>query len=66
MPDDSAHGSEVIRAVQQKLGTEADGLIGTNTIKALQAHFGTVQDGSITESSSCVTALQKALNNNTF
>ena len=56
----------MIRAVQQKLGTEADGLIGTNTIKALQAHFGTVEDGSITESSSCVKALQEALNNNTF
>ena len=56
----------MIRAVQQKLGTEADGLIGTNTIKALQAHFGTVEDGSITKSSSCVKALQEALNNNTF
>ena len=65
-PDDSAQGSEMIRAVQQKLGTEADGLIGTNTIKALQAHFGTVEDGSITKSSSCVKALQEALNNNTF
>ena len=64
--DSLATGSTVIEALQQRLGVTADGLIGTNTIMALQAHFGTVQDGSITESSSCVTALQKALNNNTF
>jgi len=64
--DSSATGSEVIRAVQRKVGVEADGLIGPNTIKAIQGHFGTVQDGCFSDQSSCVMALQKALNNGTF
>ena len=41
VPEASATGSEVIRAVQQKVGAEVDGLIGPNTIKAIQKHFGT-------------------------
>ena len=66
VPEASATGSEVIRAVQQKVGAQADGLIGPNTIKAIQKHFGTVQDGCFSEQSSCIMALQKALNNGTF
>ena len=56
----------MIRAVQRKVGVEADGLIGPNTIKAIQGHFGTTQDGCFSDQSSCVMALQKALNNGTF
>ena len=66
VPDGSASGCEVIRAVQQKVGAQADGLIGPNTIKAIQKHFGTTQDGCFSDQSSCVMALQKALNNGTF
>jgi len=62
VPEGSATGSEVIRQVQQKVGAEVDGLIGPNTIKAIQKHFGTVQDGCFSEQSSCIMALQKALN----
>jgi len=66
VPDSSANGCEVIRAVQQKVGAQADGLIGPNTIKAIQGHFGTVQDGCFSDQSSCVMAMQKALNNGSF
>jgi len=66
VPEGSATGSEVIRQVQQKVGAEVDGLIGPNTIKAIQKHFGTVQDGCFSEQSSCIMALQKALNSGTF
>jgi len=66
VPEGSATGSEVIRQVQQKVGAEVDGLIGPNTIKAIQKHFGTVQDGCFSEQSSCIMALQKALNEGKF
>lgn len=66
VPEASATGSEVIRAVQQKVGAEVDGLIGPNTIKGIQKHFGTTQDGCFSEQSSCIMALQKKLNSGTF
>ena len=37
--DDDAEGSQVIEALQEKLGVEADGLIGPDTITALQEHL---------------------------
>ena len=64
--DSAATGSEVIRAVQGRVGVDADGLIGPNTIKAIQGHFGTTQDGCFSDQSSCIMALQKALNSGTF
>ena len=66
VPEKSATGSEVIRQVQRKVGVDSDGLIGPNTIKAIQKHFGTPQDGSFSEQSSCIMALQKALNAGEF
>lgn len=37
--DADAEGSQVIEALQEKLGVEADGLIGPDTIAALQEHL---------------------------
>ena len=37
--DDPDYGSEVISALQQKLGVEVDGFIGPDTISALQQHL---------------------------
>lgn len=37
--DDNAEGSQVIEALQEKLGVEEDGLIGPDTITALQKHL---------------------------
>ena len=61
--DSQATGSTVIKALQQRLGVGADGLIGTNTIKALQGYCGTPQDGYFSEGSACIMELQKKLNN---
>lgn len=37
--DDPEYGSEVISALQQKLGVEVDGIVGPDTISALQQHL---------------------------
>lgn len=37
--DDPDYGSEVISALQQKLGVEVDGIFGPDTISALQQHL---------------------------
>lgn len=55
--------SELIKAIQKKVGANVDGWIGTNTIKKMQAYFRTVQDGYISNPSDCVKAFQKWLNN---
>lgn len=64
--DNPQGGSQMVTAIQQKVGSRADGYIGPNTIKALQSYLGTTVDGCISNPSLCVTALQKALNNNSF
>lgn len=38
-------GSDVVRAIQHRLGLVADGYLGPNTIKAIQRHLGLVADG---------------------
>ena len=59
-------GADVISKLQAKVGAAADGLIGPGTITAIQAHFGTTQDGVLSEQSSSIMALQKALNEGKF
>ncbi|MDN6409502.1 MAG: peptidoglycan-binding protein, partial [Tetragenococcus halophilus] len=59
-------GSNVIRALQAKLGLPQDGNLGPATVRALQAHLGTTQDGQISPRSNAVKAMQHALNNGTF
>lgn len=62
--DNTLKGSNVIKALQKKLGVTQDGLLGQATIKALQKKFKTTQDGVISPTSNVVKALQKALNKN--
>lgn len=57
-------GSELIRAVQARLGLTQDGLLGPATIKAIQRHYGLTQDASFGPAT--VKALQRALNKGTF
>lgn len=59
-------GSNVVRAMQKKLGVEADGYFGPKTLTALQKRLGTIQDGKLSRPSLVVKALQKRLNQNTF
>lgn len=54
--------SNVIEALQKKLGVTADGRIGPNTIKALQRELGTVADGVVSNPSAMVKQLQRNLN----
>lgn len=54
--------SNVIEALQKKLGVTADGRIGPNTIKALQRKLGTGVDGKVSNPSPMVKQLQENLN----
>lgn len=56
------NGSELIKAIQKKVGVKADGFIGTETIKAMQKWLGTIVDGSVSNPSSMVKAFQNWLN----
>ena len=58
----AATGSTVIRAVQQVVGSEVDGLIGPDTIRAIQRHFGATEDGCFPEGAPGIVEMQKALN----
>lgn len=57
-------GSNLIRAVQRRLGLKADGLMGPATIKAIQKHLGVTADGSFGPAT--VKALQTRLNAGRF
>lgn len=59
-------GSNMVKAMQQRIGANADGFIGPNTIKALQRYVGTGVDGCISNPSDCVRAIQRRLNNGGF
>lgn len=59
-----AGGSDLIRAVQRRLGCGVDGLLGPATIRAIQAHYGLAQDASFGPATA--RALQTALNQGRF
>lgn len=59
-------GSQMVRALQRKIGVSADGYFGKNTCKALQRYLGTTQDGIVSAPSSMVKALQRKLNAGSF
>lgn len=61
-----SHGSQVIKALQKKIGANADGSLGPATIKALQKYLGTTQDGVLSRPSLVVKELQRRLNKGTF
>lgn len=63
---DNAPGSTVIRALQMKLGVEADGIMGPATINALEAHYGFTPDGHLDAPSNTVAFLQTALSEGRF
>lgn len=59
-------GSAVIRAMQARLGVEADGIMGPATINALEAHYGYQADGRLDGPSNTVKRMQAALNAGRF
>lgn len=60
------HGSQVIKALQRKVGVNTDGKLGPATVRALQKYLGTTQDGVLSRPSLVVKELQKRLNNGKF
>lgn len=58
----SNYGSELIRAIQKKVGANIDGHIGPETIKKMQKWLGTVQDSCVSNPSDVIKAFQKWLN----
>ncbi|MEK4302384.1 N-acetylmuramoyl-L-alanine amidase [Oceanobacillus sp. FSL W8-0428] len=58
--------SNVIVALQKKVGVKADGKLGPATIKALQKYLGTPQDGVLSRPSMVVEEMQRRLNAGTF
>lgn len=60
--DYSQHGSPCIKALQQELHVDDDGILGRDTIKALQRKLGTPVDGVLDGPSTAVRKLQENLN----
>lgn len=58
----SPRSSNVIEALQGKLGVGEDGRIGPNTIRTLQRKLGTPVDGKVSNPSAMVKQLQRNLN----
>ncbi len=58
--------SNVIVALQRKVGANTDGKLGPTTIRSLQRYLGTVQDGVLSRPSLVVKELQRRLNADTF
>lgn len=59
-------GSQVIKALQKKVGAISDGYFGKATCKALQSCLGTTQDGLVSAPSKMVQELQRRLTSGTF
>lgn len=59
-------GSLVVKALQKKVGSKQDGLLGPNTIRSLQRYLGTVADGKLSRPSLVVKELQRRLNKGNF
>lgn len=55
-------GSRVIAALQNRLGSYPDGILGPDTIRDLQRHLGTPVDGVLSRESRAIMALQRRLN----
>lgn len=58
----SEYGSDLIKAIQKKVGVIPDGHIGPKTIKAMQKWLGTIVDGYVSNPSNMVKAFQRWLN----
>ena len=59
-------GSDVVEALQRKVGAKPDRYLGPETIRAAQKYFGTIQDGYLSRPSMLVREMQRRLNQGTF
>lgn len=63
---DGAEGSQLIAAMQNTLGVDADGIAGPAFINALEVHYGYEPDGALDGPSNTVRAMQQAINEGRF
>lgn len=56
------YGSALVRALQEMVAADIDGVIGPDTIRRLQAYFGTPMDGCISGPSALIMAVQNWAN----
>ena len=61
--NDNKTGSNLIKAIQKRIGATQNGWIGYDTIIDMQKWLGTKQDGVISNPSNMVKALQTWCNN---
>lgn len=59
-------GSDVIEALQTKIGADPDRYFGPKSLAALQSYLGTEQDGVLSRPSAVVREMQRRLNEGTF
>jgi N-acetylmuramoyl-L-alanine amidase CwlA len=59
-------GSPVIKALQRRVNSKADGYLGANTIRSLQNYLKTPADGELWKPSTAVKEMQRRLNAGTF
>lgn len=59
-------GSDVIYALQKKIGAKPDRYFGRNSLIALQKYCGTTKDGVVSNPSDVVREMQRRLNAGTF
>ena len=59
-------GSQLITAMQARMGITADGIAGPGFVNALEQRFGFAPDGHLDGPSNTVRAMQTALNEGRF
>lgn len=59
-------GSQLIAAIQKKIGTEADGIFGRNSVNAFIEYMGFGADGVLDAPSNSIKEMQRRLNKGTF
>lgn len=66
VPSGQAEGSQLIVAMQTRMGITADGIAGPGFVNALEQRFGFAPDGHLDGPSNTVRAMQTALNAGRF
>ena len=66
VPSGQAQGSQLITAMQTRMGITADGIAGPGFVNALEQRFGFAPDGHLDGPSNTVRAMQTALNRGEF
>lgn len=66
VPSGQAQGSQLITAMQARMGITADGIAGPGFVNALEQRFGYSPDGHLDGPSNTVRAMQTALNRGEF